>query len=93
MTTIIKGTKKTLPDWFIIKNGMHDGQVLAILKESEKAVYAIWGDMFGAKKTTWIPKSIIEDSATYKADQWGYLISDNWEEAMFEIRLEARCYA
>lgn len=92
MTTIIKGTEKAVPDWFIKKNGLHDGHILAILKETEKAVYAIWGDKFGAKKTTWIPKSIIKDFSTCYSDQWGYLISDNWEEAMTEIRIEANSW-
>lgn len=47
-------------DWFAAKNDLGNGQIVAIIKESEKAVYALVWTSFNNRKTTWIPKSCID---------------------------------
>lgn len=68
-------TKATVKEWFEKKlvndgtintiGGMYSFEIFAIIKESEKAVYAmcrtgVRGDN-AIKKTIWIPKSVIEN--------------------------------
>ena len=89
--TTVRGIKSFVSDWFAGKNGIavENHRVLAILKETEKAVYAIYGNKFGEKKTLWIPKSlIVEEPANYD-DYWSYVVTGDWNTAMNEIKLEA----
>lgn len=68
-------TKATVKEWFekklvnegIIRTvgGIYSFEIFAIIKESDKAVYAmcrtgVMGDK-AMKKTIWIPKSVIEN--------------------------------
>lgn len=84
-----------IADWFAQKNdidmGLFGADVYAILKETEKAIYAIVGNMFGRVKTTWIPKSVL----SYKeASSSTFCIAGcEWKEAMELIRSEARMWA
>lgn len=88
--TTVKGLELRTADWFARKNMLNisGDSVLAIIKETEKAIYAIYGNMFGTKKTMWIPKSVLKKEEKYE-DFWGYVITADWNTAMDEIRLEA----
>lgn len=82
---------RTAP-WFARKNMVNPIQgdeVLAIIKETEKAVYAIYGNKFGSKKTIWIPKSALVEEPAFYDEYWSYVITSDWNLAMNEIKLEA----
>ena len=69
-----------IKDWFAAKNDLGNGQIVAIIKESEEAVYALVWTGFNHQKTTWIPKSCIEsreENDTMKQT----IIAASYEEA------------
>ena len=45
--------------------------------------------MFGAKKSMWIPKSVLKEEEANYEDYWSYVITADWQTAMNEIKLEA----
>ena len=59
------GKSYTVKDWFAnkvaneVKMNISACDLFAILKESEKAVYAMLDLGHGKKKTMWIPKSVL----------------------------------
>ncbi len=76
-------TKKAMEakDWFAAKNDLGNGQIVAIIKETEKAIYALVWTSFNNRKTTWIPKSCIEsrdEEDVYKQT----IIADSYEAAV-----------
>ena len=76
-------TKKAMEakDWFAAKNDLGNGQIVAIIKETEKAIYALVWTSFNNRKTTWIPKSCIEsrdEEDAYKQT----IIADSYEAAV-----------
>lgn len=89
--TLVRGIELTTADWFARKNRVSDSgdRVLAIVKETEKAVYAIYGSLCGAKKSMWIPKSVLREEEANYEEYWSYVITADWQTAMNEIKLEA----
>ena len=90
--TTVRGIMLKTLDWFATKNllnPLNGDSILAIIKETDRAIYAIYGNKFGRKKTIWIPKSVLKECEMYD-DYWSYVITSDWETAMNEIRLEAR---
>lgn len=93
--TTVRGVELTTADWFARKNllnPINGDSVLAILKETDKAIYAIYGNKFGRKKTMWIPKSVLNEVKANYEDFWSYVITSDWNTAMNEIRLEAKMW-
>lgn len=94
--TTVRGVELRTADWFRRKNAVNalcDDSVLAIIKETEKAIYAIYGNKFGARRTIWIPKSALKEVEANYEDFWGYVITSSWETAVDEIKLEASMWA
>ena len=88
--TLVRGISLKTADWFARKNANKQGDsVLAILKESDRAIYAIYGNMFGNKKSMWIPKSVLKEETAEYEDFWGYVETSDWQTAMNEIKNEA----
>ena len=86
---IIMDTRMNIAEWFARKNELGGTSVYVILKETEKAVYAICGNMFGRMKTTWIPKSLItsEESKNNRV-----LKNVSWEVGIQFIKDEKELY-
>lgn len=63
--TVKKGKSYTVKEWFAnkvaeeVKQNITDCDVFAVIKETEKAVYAMLYIGFERKKTMWIPKSVL----------------------------------
>lgn len=89
--TIVRGISLQTADWFARKNrvSQYGDRILAILKETEKAVYAIYGNICGVRKTMWIPKSVIREEKAQYEDFWSHVVTSDWGTAMAEINLEA----
>ncbi len=72
-------------DWFAAKNDLGNGQIVAIIKESEKAVYALVWTSFNNRKTTWIPKSCI-DTKEEQDIMKQTIKADSYEEAVERLK-------
>lgn len=85
MTNIEAGKCYTVKEWFADKVANEVGKnisecnLFAVLKETEKAVYAMLNCGYKTRKTMWIPKSVIvEYEDEYGGDN--LIINDNYEE-------------
>ena len=95
---MLKGTGKcySVKEWFAnkvaneVKSNIAFCDVFAILKETEKAVYAILKLGCNFHKTMWIPKSALVEEEVGEND-WGAMRYETWradtyEEALKEYR-------
>ena len=79
--------KYTVKDWFgnkvaqEVKMNISMCDVFAIIKETDKAVYAILNLGWNKSITKWVPKSVLVDNGTYETRY----ISD-WQEAYAELK-------
>ena len=93
--TVKTGKSYSVKDWFANKVANELGRnismcdVFAILKETEKAVYAMLNLGTFSKKTMWIPKSVLIENEVGKAES-GYnhetLIEADYEKCCFEFK-------
>lgn len=73
-----KGKSYSVKDWFTNKVANEVGKnismcdVFCILKETEKAVYAMLNIGTNSKKTMWIPKSVLIENEVGEDDAYGY---------------------
>lgn len=73
----------TVKDWFAnkianeIKMNISMCDVFAVLKETEKAVYAMLNLGCDRKKTMWVPKSVLVEGD----GRFGTLITDSYDDA------------
>lgn len=94
----MKGTGKsyTVKEWFATKianeakMNISACDVFAIIKETDKAVYALLNIGHGHCKTTWIPKSALVEREVYmnpfkEANYETYIASD-YKEALNNFR-------
>lgn len=88
------GKSISVKEWFANKMAQEIGRnisrcdVFGIIKESEKAVYALVDLGTAGSKTTWIPKScLIEAEVGIGDDAQGYM---HWDTYRFENYDEAR---
>ena len=66
-------------------------EVFAILKETEKAVYAVLNLGYFFHKTMWIPKSVlIENETHYDHETWQF---DSYDEAIYAFKAMWEMYA
>lgn len=94
--TITKGKSYEVKTWLAnkiaqeIKKNISMCRVFAVLKETEKAVYAMLNLGVGLSKTTWIPKSALveheagEDPATL-AYHYEVMIEEDYNTAKEEL--------
>ena len=95
-----KGTGKslTVKDWFgnkiaqEVKRNISMCDVFCIIKETEKAVYAVLNLGCDSRKTVWIPKSVLVERAVGEDADTGRmnhetLIVDSYEEAIEEFKI------
>lgn len=87
----IEGTRLEIQAWFCKKNDMKSDTLITIIKETEKAYYAICGNMFGRMKTMWVPKSVVKEVSIDWQNCY-YFRNPDWKSAMQEIRDEASLY-
>ena len=89
--TEVRGTVLALPDWFLRKNNVActGSAIQAIVKETEKAYYAIVGSAFGTLRTIWCPKSLVQESEGYNDC---YFICNDWNLALDLVKREADLY-
>lgn len=92
--TIEAGRTYTIKEWFGNKLaneiGMNitSGEIFAVLKETEKAVYAMIHTTGTCRKTTWIPKSVLIDTTDEERDEFDgdgrfpLIINDNYDEVV-----------
>ena len=58
----------TMKDWFAnkaaqaVKHNLHNGDIFAVLKETEKAYYVMLSIEPGCNRCTWVPKSCVEEN-------------------------------
>ncbi len=56
-----------MKDWFAnkaanaVKHNLHNGDIFAVIKETEKAMYVMLAIEPGCNRCTWVPKSCIEE--------------------------------
>lgn len=91
----ISGEKTyTVKDWFAnkianeIKMNINMCEVFAVMKETEKAVYAMLNLGCDRKKTMWVPKSVLVE----KDGRYGTLITESYEDASLEFSLYWKSY-
>lgn len=81
--TISEKKTYTVKDWFAnkianeIKMNINMCDVFAVLKETEKAVYAMLNLGCDRKKTMWVPKSVLVEGD----GRFGTLITDSYDDA------------
>lgn len=92
--TIEAGRTYTIKEWFgnklanEIGRNITSGEIFAILKETEKAVYAMLHIGGTSRKTTWIPKSVLVDTTDEEYDEaegdgrFPLIINDNYDEVV-----------
>ena len=79
--------KYTVKDWFLnkIANELHrtitSFGIFAILKEADKAVYAMCSISADKSKTMWIPKSVLEETNLGQAVRY----IEDYNEALKEF--------
>lgn len=80
-----------MKEWFAnkvaneIRHNLHTTEIFAILRETEKAVYAVLAIEPGCTRCTWIPKSCIEEQPGSIDFHTRFGLS--YEAAMTEARL------
>lgn len=77
-------------DWFAAKNDLGNGNIVAVIKETEKAVYALVWTSFNNRKTCWIPKSCILEEETDDVMEQTVKV-DTYEEAVERLK-DLRAY-
>ena len=96
---MLKSTGKSfsVKDWFAnkvaneVKSNISMCEVFAILKETEKAVYAVLNLGYFFHKTMWIPKSaLIENETHYDHETWQF---DSYDEAIYAFKAMWEMYA
>ena len=95
----MKGTGKsiTVKDWFANKVATEAGtnismcDVFGILKESEKAVYAVLNIGCRKYKTMWIPKSVLIENKigedVHGIHHYETMRFETYDEAIYEFKL------
>lgn len=91
MMTIAEGRTYEVKEWFANKiayevgRNITDCSLFAVLKETEKAVYAMLHIGGTSRKCTWIPKSVLIDT-TDEVDEYDgkfpLIINDNYDEVV-----------
>lgn len=87
----IKANKSyTVKDWFAkkvaqeVKQNLMMCDVFAVIKESEKAVYAMLNLGDGHRKTQWVPKSVLVENEIGEDERMTYhhetIINNNYDE-------------
>ncbi len=80
----------TVKEWFAnkianeIQRNISMCEVFAVLKETDKAVYAMLNLGYKHKKTMWVPKSVLEERNA-STESEGVFIDCTYEEASREF--------
>ena len=91
MMTIAEGRTYEVKEWFANKianevgRNITDCSLFAVIKETEKAVYAMLHIGGSSRKCTWIPKSVLIDTTDEADDYDGrfpLIINDNYDEVV-----------
>ena len=98
-----KGKSYTVKDWFgnkvanEVKHNIMACDLFAILKETEKAVYAMLYIGCGHKKCMWVPKSVLVMNEVGYGDNGFYnhetLFIEDYEKAVEEFKNWWKQYA
>ena len=91
MMTIVEGRTYEVKEWFANKianevgRNITDCSLFAVIKETEKAVYAMLHIGGTSRKCTWIPKSVLIDT-TDEVDEYDgrfpLIINSNYDEVV-----------
>lgn len=91
MMTIAEGRTYEVKEWFANKianevgRNITDCSLFAVIKETDKAVYAMLHIGGTSRKCTWIPKSVLIDT-TDEVDEYDgrfpLIINDNYDEVV-----------
>lgn len=91
MMTIAEGRTYEVKEWFANKianevgRNITDCSLFAVIKETEKAVYAMLHIGGTSRKCTWIPKSVLIDTTDEEDDYDGrfpLIINSNYDEVV-----------
>lgn len=91
MMTIAEGRTYEVKEWFANKianevgRNITDCSLFAVIKETEKAVYAMLHIGGTSRKCTWIPKSVLIDTTDEDDDYDGrfpLIINSNYDEVV-----------
>ena len=92
MMTITAGRTYTVKEWFADKIANEVGrnitacELFAVLKETDKAVYAMLHIGGTSRKTTWIPKSVLVDTSDEVYEdgdgRFPLIINDSYDEVV-----------
>ena len=86
------GRTYTVKEWFADKIATEAGrtitacEIFAVIRETEKAVYAMLHIGGTSRKTTWIPKSVVIDTTDEEYDEmmgdgrFPLIINENYDE-------------
>ena len=97
------GISYTVKDWFAnkianeVRRNIMMCDVFCILKETDKAIYAVLNCGYKCRKTTWIPKSVLVANAV--GEEAGGIYhhetkrSDSYDEAIEALEIFWNSYA
>lgn len=73
------------------KINLYTDEIFAVLKETEKAIYAMISLGQGRHKCTWLPKSAVEECEPANKD-FATRYGLTYEEAALELKVESSFY-